>query len=155
MQWMYTQSGWLSTHAETTWVTHQIVECFDAEADPQWVLNDDKCLTQLSLHEIKYPIQYQWLIILSMSWETDRNTMNSVLFKHVWREQHGVICLFGVKVNYCKTESLLVWLGLDLFNDDTRPSGHISRPTQVNVSQSCFHTLKNYSSPIILSMSWG
>ena len=26
-------------------------------------------------------------------------------------------------------------VGLDLFNDDTRPSGHISRPTQVNVSQ--------------------
>ena len=26
-------------------------------------------------------------------------------------------------------------IGLDLFNDDTRPSGHISRPTQVNVSQ--------------------
>ena len=33
------------------------------------------------------------------------------------------------------------WIGLDLFNDDTRPSGHISRPTQVNVSQSCFHSL--------------
>ena len=28
-----------------------------------------------------------------------------------------------------------VLVGLDLFNDDTRPSGHISRPTQVNVSQ--------------------
>ena len=28
-----------------------------------------------------------------------------------------------------------VWIGLDLFNDDTRPSGHISRPTQVNVSE--------------------
>ena len=38
------------------------------------------------------------------------------------------------------------WLvGLDLFNDDTRPSGHISCPTQVNVSQSCFHSLNNYS----------
>ena len=29
----------------------------------------------------------------------------------------------------------LDWIGLDLFNDDTRPSGHISRPTQVNVSE--------------------
>ena len=29
----------------------------------------------------------------------------------------------------------LYWIGLDLFNDDTRPSGHISRPTQVNVSE--------------------
>ena len=27
------------------------------------------------------------------------------------------------------------WIGLDLFNDETRPSGHISRPTQVNVSE--------------------
>ena len=26
-------------------------------------------------------------------------------------------------------------IGLGLFNDDTHPSGHISRPTQVNVSQ--------------------
>ena len=33
------------------------------------------------------------------------------------------------------------WIKLDLFNDDTRPSGHISRPTQVNVSQICFHHL--------------
>ena len=35
----------------------------------------------------------------------------------------------------------LYWIGLDLFNDDTCPSGHISRPTQVNVSQSCFNSL--------------
>ena len=48
--------------------------------------------------------------------------------------------------------SLILLVGLDLFND-TRPSGHISRPTQVNVSQSCFHSLNNYSSPIILSRS--
>ena len=47
------------------------------------------------------------------------------------------------------------WIGLDLFNDDTRPSGHISRPAQVNVSQSCFHSLNNYSSLIILYTSGG
>ena len=35
----------------------------------------------------------------------------------------------------------LDWIGLDLFNDDTCPSGHISRPTQVNVSQGCFNSL--------------
>ena len=59
---------------------------------------------------------------------------------------------------------LLQWLdfplalkctGLDLFNDDTRPSGHISRPTEVNVSQSCFHSLNNYSNLIILYTSRG
>ena len=43
-----------------------------------------------------------------------------------------------------------IWIGLDLFNDDIRPSGHISRPTQVNVSQSCFHSLNDYSTLIIL-----
>ena len=47
------------------------------------------------------------------------------------------------------------WIGLDLFNDDTRPSGHISRPAQVNVSQSGFHSLNNYSSLIILYTSGG
>ena len=46
-------------------------------------------------------------------------------------------------------------IGLDLFNDDTRPSGHISRPAQVNVSQSGFHSLNNYSSLIILYTSGG
>ena len=47
------------------------------------------------------------------------------------------------------------WIGLDLLNDDTHPSGHISRPTEVNVSQSCFHSLTNYSSLIILARSRG
>ena len=41
------------------------------------------------------------------------------------------------------------WIGLDLFNYDTRPSGHISCPTQVNVSQSCFHSLNNSSDHIV------
>ena len=36
---------------------------------------------------------------------------------------------------------LSVWIGLDLFNDDTHPSGHISRPTHLNVSQRCFNSL--------------
>ena len=49
----------------------------------------------------------------------------------------------------------LDWIGLDLFNNDTRPSGYISRPTQVNVSQSCFHSLNNYSSPVTLYTSGG
>ena len=38
------------------------------------------------------------------------------------------------------------WLvGLDLFNDDTCPSGHISRPTQENVSQELFSFSKKHS----------
>ena len=52
-------------------------------------------------------------------------------------------------------EQVLYWIGLDLFHDDTRTSGHISRRTLVNVSQSCFHSLNNYSSLTILSRSGG
>ena len=37
--------------------------------------------------------------------------------------------------------TIIGWFGLDLFNDDTRPSEHISLHTQVNVSQSWFHSL--------------
>ena len=37
---------------------------------------------------------------------------------------------------------LAMWLvGLDLFNDYTCPSGHISHRTHVNVSQNCCHPL--------------
>ena len=57
--------------------------------------------------------------------------------------------------NSLRTELAEDWIGLDLFNDDTRPSGHISRPAQVNVSQSGFHSLNNYSSLIILYTSGG
>ena len=46
----------------------------------------------------------------------------------------------------------LDWIGLDLFNDDTRPSGHISRPTQVNVSQSCL--LQNAPSASLSPALW-
>ena len=35
----------------------------------------------------------------------------------------------------CSIVFIMRLVGLDLFNDDTCPSGHISRPTQVNVSQ--------------------
>ena len=65
-----------------------------------------------------------------------------------WVRLCGWVCLCGW-VRLCGWVHLF-WIGLDLFNDDTRPSGHISRPTQVNVSQSCFHSLNNYSSLIIL-----
>ena len=32
---------------------------------------------------------------------------------------------------YLRMGGPIDWIGLDLFNDDTRPAGHISRPTQV------------------------
>ena len=46
-------------------------------------------------------------------------------------------------------------VGLDLFNDDTCPSGHISRPTQVNVSQSCFNSLNILLKLNYIVQVWG
>ena len=45
--------------------------------------------------------------------------------------------------------------GLDLFNDDTCPSGHISRPTHVNVSQSCFNSLNILLKLNYIVQVWG
>ena len=45
--------------------------------------------------------------------------------------------------------------GLHLFNDHTRPSGHISCPTQVDVSQSCFHSLNRLIKPDYIVQVWG
>ena len=47
------------------------------------------------------------------------------------------------------------WIGLDLFNDDTCPSGHISCPTQVNVSQSCFNSLNILLKLDYIVQVWG
>ena len=46
-------------------------------------------------------------------------------------------------------------VGLDLFNEDTHPSGHISRPTHVNVFQSCFHSLKKSLKSDYIVHVWG
>ena len=42
-------------------------------------------------------------------------------------------------------------VGLHLFNDNTCPSGHTSRPTPVDVSHSCFNLWAEQWSPLILS----
>ena len=49
----------------------------------------------------------------------------------------------------------LDWIGLDLFNDDTCPSGHISCRTQVNVSQSCFNSLNILLKLDYIVQVWG
>ena len=36
------------------------------------------------------------------------------------------------------------WIGLHLFNDDTRPSGHISRPSQVGFSIRCLRSINEF-----------
>ena len=63
-----------------------------------------------------------------------------LVYLDIYAMFHGVngnVCLL------CGTpENIrMIPFGLDLFNDDTCPSGHISRPTQVNVSQGCFNSL--------------
>ena len=45
--------------------------------------------------------------------------------------------------------------GLHLFNDGTCPTRHISRPTHVDVSNSCFHSLNRLIKPDYLSRSGG
>ena len=52
---------------------------------------------------------------------------------------------------------LLDWIGLNFFNDDTCPSGHISRSTHVNVSKSCFYSLNKLPKPddMVLVLSKG
>ena len=93
-------------------------------------------------------------------WQTSQTSHQDLLW-----EVRGKSCLIPMVVNIIpywlrfyhqwQRHNQAVGFGLDLFNDDTRPSGHISRPTQVNVSQSCFHSLDNYSSLIILYTSRG
>ena len=56
----------------------------------------------------------------------------------IWIVNNAPVLFLAIQ-DAVKEITLLV--GLGLFNDDTCPSGHISRPTQVNVSQSCFNSL--------------
>ena len=46
-------------------------------------------------------------------------------------------------------------VGLDWFNDDTCPLGHISRPTQVDVSQSCSHFPNKLLKSHYIVQGWG
>ena len=47
------------------------------------------------------------------------------------------------------------WITLDLFNDDTCPSGHISRPAHVNVYQNCLHSLNKLLKHYYIVQAWG
>ena len=48
-----------------------------------------------------------------------------------------------------------IWFRLDLFNDDTCPSGHINRPTHVDVSNNCFHSLNKLLKTNYIVEVWG
>ena len=59
---------------------------------------------------------------------------------HTFAHPFNEVVFLGIIIMCCRWKvgdrPVRHWLvGLDLFNDDTCPSGHISRPTQVNVSQ--------------------
>ena len=68
---------------------------------------------------------------------TDHN--NGQAWAHPWCN------LFTSKNPAVDMGNLLQNIGLGLFNDDTCPSGHISRPTQVNVSQELLSFSKKLS----------
>ena len=51
------------------------------------------------------------------------------------------------------TKQWLDWNGF--FYDGTRPSGHISRPTHLNVARSCFHSLNKIPKPDFIAQVWG
>ena len=66
------------------------------------------------------------------------------------RNEHVCLCHSITRAGW------LDWLvGLDLFNDDTCPSRHISRPTQVKVSQSCFNSLNILLKLNYIVQVWG
>ena len=63
--------------------------------------------------------------------------------------------IFNVCLENIFIKGEIDWIGLDLFNDDTCPSGHISRPTQVNMSQSCFNSLNILLKVDYIVQVWG
>ena len=90
-------------------------------------LRSSKCTQQ-------YSHQFQWSIL----WKDFSQSTQQCIF-------HSLIFTWE-----CTGE---FWIGLHLFND-TRPSGHISRPTQVNVAQSCFHSLNKLLKPDYIVQVW-
>ena len=90
--------------------------------------------------------QTQWLfsrfyIIEKHLFAIPLSTNGAIYFN--FRHSIGMCSGWYIVVEFVKTiaEGECFWIWLDLFIDDTRPSGHISRPAQVNVSQSCFNSL--------------
>ena len=71
-------------------------------------------------------------------------------------------CLFfytdNSDVTVCIFSGLVtIWIGLHLFNDDTRPSGHISRPSQVGFSHSCLCSINEvqwWCSVVGINSTW-
>ena len=65
--------------------------------------------------------------------------------------------LWMTKLGLCiwQFHSMDFRFGLDLFNNDTCPSGHISCPTQVNVYQSCFNSLSKLLKLNYIVQVWG
>ena len=48
------------------------------------------------------------------------------------------------RVSIMASGMMLNWIGLDWCNDNTRPSGHISHPSQVGFSHSCLRSLNEF-----------
>ena len=70
--------------------------------------------------------------------------INLLSIKFITNDTHDIFYTYVCTALHCFCAFIYIvyiYLQLDLFNDDTRPPEHISRPTQVNVSQSYFHSL--------------
>ena len=128
----------------------------------QWSVFDHSGGNQSAVLWTRYGIWWPWYGQFEVGWLQPLRlwlgALGIIVMRSWWKvgypqgaDQFGIDICRGHGLLYFETNGRgRVWIGLDLFNDDTRPSGHISRPTQVNVSQSCFHSLNNYSSLIIL-----
>ena len=65
----------------------------------------------------------------------------SYVLRQLWKCQ-SIGCHANIKIIYSlmkRATGKLYWIGSHLFNDDTRPWGHISRPSQVGFSHRCLH----------------
>ena len=99
-------------------------------------------------HGFCFVVVIHWLIFPYPSgllhWHCGNLTIAPVPAKQPWWIWINTSCEF-----------IMDWSGLDLFIDDTCPSGHISRPAQVNVSQSCFNSLNILPKLNYIAKVWG
>ena len=101
--------------------------------------------------------KYSWLSRISIIVANRQRKSTSLLKRSVsmtsisWPVKLANIAFQSVRCIY--------WIWLDLLNDATRPSGHISRPTQVNVSELLSFSkqitqVRSYCSRLGASWSW-
>ena len=94
------------------------------------------------LWDFKY---ISYFITPKSNFKTNTFRKKGVLVWHIEYFFYQVAFINKVLFLHTKLGVISRLVGLDLFNDDTCPSGHISRPTQVNVSQELLSFSKKLS----------